>query len=189
MTAENPAAPRILIAGIGNIFLGDDAFGVEVAQRLLRRAWPAHVRVEDFGIRGLDLVYALTDGYDTAILIDAVPRGDGPPGTLYLLEPQLDAQDDSPPLIEAHAMDPVKVLRTAAAMGGCPRQVFIIGCEPSNPAGADEGEQPMQMAAPVAAAVDEAVKMVESLVEKLSGGPAPVSQDASRRREVESWSC
>ena len=72
--------PRILIAGIGNIFLGDDAFGVEVAQRLTRLAWPDHVHVKDFGIRGFDLCYALMDDYDAFILIDAVPRG-GEPGT------------------------------------------------------------------------------------------------------------
>ena len=67
--------PRILIAGVGNIFLGDDAFGVEVAQRLARRALPEEVRVVDFGIRGLDLTYALLDGYETVILVDAAPRG------------------------------------------------------------------------------------------------------------------
>src|SRR2546428_8240900 len=78
--------PRLLVAGVGNIFLGDDAFGVEVAQRLLRRPQPEGVRVVDFGIRGLDLTYALLDGCDVAVLIDAVPRGQ-PPGTLYVIEP------------------------------------------------------------------------------------------------------
>jgi hydrogenase maturation protease len=188
MSTPPSGPPRILVAGIGNIFLGDDAFGVEVAQRLLRQPRMQNVRVEDFGIRGLDLVYALTDGYDTAILIDAVPRGDGPPGTLYLLEPQLESKDDSPPLIEAHAMDPVKVLRTAKAMGNCPRRVYIIGCEPSAPAEADEGEQPLEMTLPVAAAVEEAVKMVESLVEKLLGVGRSDSQDTGRP-EVQSCPC
>src|SRR5439155_13673490 len=78
--------PRVLVAGVGNIFLGDDAFGVEVAQRLARRALPPEVRVVDFGIRGLDLTYALLDGYEAVILVDAAPRG-GRPGTLYVLEP------------------------------------------------------------------------------------------------------
>lgn len=179
---------KILVAGIGNIFFGDDAFGVEVAQRLLRRSWPANVRVEDFGIRGIDLVYALGAGYAAAILIDAVPRGDGPPGTLYLLEPQLDAADDSQPLIEAHSMDPVKVLRTAAAMGDCPKQLFIIGCEPTAMKSSDEdGEQPMAMAPPVAAAVAEAENMVVELVEKLIGSPPPDPQ-AVGCREASSWS-
>ena len=78
--------PRILVAGIGNIFLGDDAFGVEVVRRLSAREWPANVRVTDFGIRGYDLAYALLDGYDTTILIDACPRGELA-GTLYVIEP------------------------------------------------------------------------------------------------------
>ena len=80
--------PRILVAGIGNIFLGDDAFGVEVVRRLSAREWPANVRVTDFGIRGYDLAYALLDGYDTTILIDACPRGELA-GTLYVIEPDV----------------------------------------------------------------------------------------------------
>jgi len=158
--------PLVLVAGIGNIFLGDDGFGSEVAQRLLGRARLPDVRVVDFGIRGLDLAYALIDGCDTAILIDAVPRGGGPPGTLYLLEPQLEQLDCLPPVIEAHSMDPVKVLRTAAALGATPRQVFIIGCEPT-PADFDNGDAPMGLSPAVQAAVDPAVAMVESLAEKI----------------------
>src|SRR5947209_6163179 len=77
--------PRLLVAGVGNIFLGDDAFGVEVVQRLLRRPQPDGVRVVDFGIRGLDLSYALLDGYEAVILVDAAPRG-APAGTLHVLE-------------------------------------------------------------------------------------------------------
>ena len=76
---------RVLVAGIGNIFLGDDAFGSEVARRLVGEHWPEDVRVVDFGIRGLDLTFALIDGYETVILVDAVPRG-GEPGTVYTLE-------------------------------------------------------------------------------------------------------
>ncbi len=133
----------ILVAGIGNIFLGDDAFGTMVAQRLLRRAQPPGVRVVDFGIRGLDLVYALLDGCDTAILIDAVPFG-GAAGTLYLLEPQWNDLDQEPMPIDAHSMDPVKVLRTAASIGARPRQVFIVGCEPA-PATFEHDDTSMQM--------------------------------------------
>src|SRR5437868_14687112 len=79
---------RILIACIGNIFLGDDGFGVEVAQRLSSREYPEGVQVVDFGIRGMELAYTLLDDYDTLILVDAVPRG-SPAGTLYLIEPDL----------------------------------------------------------------------------------------------------
>src|SRR5262245_6478454 len=102
-----------LIAGIGNIFLGDDAFGVEVAQRLAGHVLPDSVYVVDFGIRGLDLAYALLDGYDAAILVDAMPRG-GAPGTLYVVEPECNGPSEA--MIEAHALDPAKVLRLAATM-------------------------------------------------------------------------
>lgn len=165
-----PGAPKILVAGIGNIFLGDDAFGSEVARRLMRRPQPPHVRVIDFGIRGLDLVYALIENYDAAILIDAAPRPGEPPGTLYVLEPVLDSADDSPPLIDAHTMDPMKVLRTAAAMGALPRRLLVVGCQPQTPQSPDDdgSDMPLGMSPPVAAAVDEAAAMVESLVEQFS---------------------
>ena len=81
--------PRILIACIGNIFLGDDAFGVEVGRALVGRSFPEGVHVVDFGIRGMDLTFALMDGCDVAIMVDAVPRG-ARPGTLCLLEPVRD---------------------------------------------------------------------------------------------------
>src|SRR5438105_7090490 len=102
--------PRLLIAGIGNIFLGDDAFGTLVAQRLAQRRWPEEVRVVDFGIRGIDLSYALLDGFEAVILVDAVPRG-GAPGTLYVLEPELDEPSEpanAGMMIEMHDLDPVK---------------------------------------------------------------------------------
>src|SRR6202030_732892 len=83
-----PMKERILIAGIGNIFLGDDAFGVEVVRRLAARKLPDAIRVVDFGIRGFDLAYALMEGYEITILVDATPRG-GQPGTLYTIEPDL----------------------------------------------------------------------------------------------------
>src|SRR5260370_141508 len=120
--AAHCATQRILIAGIGNIFLGDDGFGVEVAQRLTRRTYPQGVLVSDFGIRGLDLAYTLLDGYDTLILIDAVPRG-GTPGTLYLIEPDLtglapqQGADAGRAGLDAHSMDPVKMLAFAMTLG------------------------------------------------------------------------
>ena len=160
--------PRILVAGIGNIFLGDDAFGVEVAQRLMRRSLPEEVRVVDFGIRGLDLTYALLDGYEAVILVDALPRG-GAPGTLYVLEPERsETGGDVPVQMETHNLDPVKVLRLAAAMGGQVDRLFLVGCEPTP---LDEAEEtPMGLSEPVRAAVDEAVSLVESLVARLLRG-------------------
>jgi hydrogenase maturation protease len=162
--------PRILVAGIGNIFLGDDAFGVEVVQRLASGALPGWVRVVDFGIRGLDLAYALLDGYDAVILVDAVPRG-GPPGTLYLIEPEV----GSPPvagcaglLVEGHGMDPVKVLRLAASMGGRVDRLLLIGCEPERVVDGDDMRD--GLSGPVRAAVPEAVALVESLVGRLLRG-------------------
>src|ERR1700682_4414087 len=113
IASTNVSAPAILVAGIGNIFLGDDGFGVEVAQRLSQRTFPQGVRVVDFGIRGLDLAYALTDGPQGTILIDAGPRG-AAPGTLYVVEPDLTSlhsPNSSPVAVDAHAMNPVNVLR------------------------------------------------------------------------------
>jgi hydrogenase maturation protease len=162
--------PRILIAGVGNIFLGDDAFGVEVAQRLARRPLPDEVRVVDFGIRGLDLAYALLDGYEAVILVDATPRG-GPPGTLYVLEPAQGGEAepaDGGPLVQTHGMDPVKVLRLAAAMGGRVERLLLVGCEPTSSGEAEDVW--LEMSEPVRAAVDEAVGLVESLAARLLRG-------------------
>jgi hydrogenase maturation protease len=151
----------LLVAGIGNIFLGDDAFGVEVAQRLARGDLPPGVRVVDFGIRGFDLAHALLEGDDAAILVDATPRG-GAPGSLYVLEPDLD--EPEPAAIETHAMDPVKVLRLARAMGTLPKRVLVVGCEPSPLEPDDYADGRMGLSEPVAAAIDQAVELVESLV-------------------------
>lgn len=160
--SDDPAPPRILIAGIGNIFLGDDAFGSEVARRLMAMPIPDGVRVVDFGIRGLDLAYALLDDREATILVDAVPRG-GPPGTVYVIEP--DQVEAGHPVIEGHAMDPVRVLQMAAAMGARPQQVLVVGCEPAT-LGSDD-DPAMGLSPPVEAAVDEAIRLIHSLVERI----------------------
>jgi hydrogenase maturation protease len=163
--------PTILVAGIGNIFLGDDAFGVEVVRHLATRSLPAAVRVADFGIRGFDLAYALQDGYETTILVDACPHGE-PPGTLYVIEPDLKAFDDPQAVVEAHAMNPESVLRMARAMNIAVKNVLLVGCEPET-LGGEEGQ--MGLSAPVEAAVQDAVKLVESLIDKVLGNREPDS--------------
>ena len=150
---------RVLVAGVGNIFFGDDGFGVEVSRRLAQRPLPESVQVKDFGIRGLDLAYALLDGWDAAILVDALPRG-GNPGTLYLLDPDEAA---SARALEPHGMHPARVLALAQEMGATPPVLRVIGCEPQ---AAEEME--MGLSPAVAAAVDPACEMVERLVRELS---------------------
>jgi hydrogenase maturation protease len=158
-----PAGPRILVAGIGNVFLGDDGFGVALAARLARRALPPGVDVVDFGIRGMDLALALQEGYDAAVLLDATPRG-GAPGTLYVIEPRL---DDGAVGLDAHGMDPVKVLALARAMGGSPPRTLVVGCEPGTRMTADDEEFVAALTEPVRAALDEAVALVDSVLAEL----------------------
>ncbi len=153
---------RILVAGIGNIFFGDDAFGVEVVARLARRPLPAGVALVDFGIRGLDLVYALEKPHDLVILIDAMPRGEAP-GTLYVVEPTIDElRGGSDVPFDAHRIDPLTVLRLAIERGARWQRLVLVGCEPS-PLDSEE-DFVDGLSAPVAAAADEAVSIVESLI-------------------------
>jgi hydrogenase maturation protease len=159
---ESAPQARVLVAGIGNIFLGDDAFGVEVVRRLEGAGVPQGVRVTDFGIRGYDLAYALTSGYDTAILVDAAQRGDTP-GTLYLIEPDLAGPEsgENPAAAEAHSMDPLRVLRLAQNLGTLPRRILVLGCEPAT-FGGEEGH--LGLSTPVEAAVDQAIARLRSLL-------------------------
>ena len=159
--------PRILVAGIGNIFLGDDAFGCEVAKRLFERKLPENVRVVDYGIRGFDLAYALMDGYDVTIFIDATPRGDAP-GTIYVIEPDLDELDklDAQTMaIDTHNMNPLKVLAMVKSLGGGFKKIYLVGCEPFFTGEEDIGF--MGLSEPVEAAVEKAVEVIESLVAKI----------------------
>ncbi|WP_348264287.1 hydrogenase maturation protease [Telmatobacter sp. DSM 110680] len=166
-TTAKAVRPTILVAGIGNIFLGDDAFGVEVVRRLMSRNLPAQVRVADFGIRGLDLAYALQDNYETTILIDAFPHGQSP-GTVSVVEPDQEEITAAPSaLVEAHSMHPLNVLRMAAAMNGTLNRVLLVGCEPES-LGGDEGF--MGLSKPVEAAVEEAASTTEALIRRLLGG-------------------
>jgi hydrogenase maturation protease len=158
---------RILIAGIGNIFMGDDGFGCEVAQRLSRCKLPEHVDVVDFGIRAMDLSYTLTDGYDFAVLIDTVKRG-GAPGTVYVIEPDVSDSDcESEPgehPIAAHDIDLASILRFVASLGRRGPRVLLVGCEPEC-LGGDSGY--IGLGAAVSAAVDRAAAEVQTLLKEL----------------------
>jgi hydrogenase maturation protease len=183
---------RTLVACLGNIFLGDDGFGVEVAKRFAGQELPEGVRVTDYGIRGMHLAYDLAEGFDTTILVDAMQRGDEP-GTVYVIEPQPaqrpvggdapgggtggggggggtgggEAADGSPlaamSLFDAHGMQPEVVLDMAGTLGAEAGRVLVVGCEPMSM------EEGIGLSPPVAAAVDEAVRVVTRLV--TGGGP------------------
>jgi len=159
-------APRILIAGIGNIFMGDDAFGCEVTKLLLEYPWPEGVRVTDFGIRGLDLAYALLDGPEVTILVDATGQG-GAPGDVYVIEPDLETLDLSAPeeFVDAHTMHPLNVLRMAKMIGADLKRILLVGCEPGELGDPQEGL--MGLSGPIQAAVPEAAELVRKLVAEL----------------------
>jgi hydrogenase maturation protease len=165
---------RVLVAGVGNIFLGDDGFGAEVARRLATASLPEWVQVADYGTSGMHLMYDLADGFDTVILIDAAPRG-GEPGAVYLLEldpadhqaTQSEAEPGSPvhPFFDAHGMQPDVVLGMLGVLGGQTHRILVVGCEPAS---TDYG---IGLSEPVAAAVDTAVAMVTDLVSASTARP------------------
>lgn len=158
---------KILVAGIGNIFFGDDAFGCEVAIQLARRKLPEGVRVTDFGIRSYDLAYAIMDNYDAVILVDATPQG-AEPGTIYLIEPDIKKLDDLPEeAVNAHSMNPVRVLQLVRSLGGNARWLRVVGCEP---AVLESEEGAMGLSEKVQAAVGPAIEMIEGLIQEISNG-------------------
>jgi len=150
----------VLVAGVGNIFLGDDGFGVEVARRLLAEPLPENVRVADYGIRGVHLAYQLLDGYDTLILVDAVSRGE-PPGTVFVIEPDLGLGtplNGVPPAMNAHDLDPASVLGLVRHLGGRIDRVLVVGCEPQ------QTDERIGLSEPVQRAVGEAARLVRELL-------------------------
>ncbi len=151
----------VLVAGIGNVFRRDDGFGVEVVRRLARAGTRAHVRVVEFGIRGFDLALALSGGVEAAILVDASARG-GSPGTLYVLEPG-DVRERG--TFDPHGVDPLRALELARSLGGMPRLLRIVACEPGELGSEDEPET--GLSALVEASIDPAVLLVEEVVREL----------------------
>jgi hydrogenase maturation protease len=155
---------NVLVAGIGNIFFGDDAFGCEVVRQLLQRPVPEGVTIKDFGIRSYDLAYAIMDGPDATILVDATSRGQ-PPGTIFLIEPELNSLDNkSDEVVNAHSMNPVRVLQMVRSMGGKPGRLYLVGCEP---AVLETEEGAMGLSQPVQAAIPKALEMIDSLIRDL----------------------
>jgi hydrogenase maturation protease len=155
--------PKVLVACVGNIFLGDDAFGVEVARQLAQLALPEHVKVIDFGIRSYDLAYELMKAWELVVLVDAVSRG-GEPGTIYVIEPDTAAieQDSQHAGFDAHTMNPVSVLQMLKALGGKCGRMLVVGCEPASVEPRSDGQ--FELSEPVRAGVDEAVRTIQELV-------------------------
>jgi hydrogenase maturation protease len=168
---------RMLIAGVGNIFLGDDGFGVEVAGRLAHADLPGWVRVADYGISGMHLAYDLAEGYQTTILIDAAPRGDVP-GTVYVIEPEIGKvpANRGNPLLDGHGMQPDVVFGMLDLLGADAGRVLVVGCEPAS---VEEG---IGLSPPVAAAVDEAVRIVLDLVRTVAAAGAGTSASHHQAR-------
>jgi hydrogenase maturation protease len=167
----------VLVAGIGNIFHGDDGFGVTVARHMAKARSLEGVDVVDFGIRGLDLAFALTGGYRLAVLIDTVQCGDVP-GTLYLIEPE-----PADPLEEGilpHQIDPTQVLQMTRILGGPCAEVLLIGCEPASFGPPDQGR--IGLSKEVAAAVDGAAKMVIAAIDDWSRNDASPAQASQPNR-------
>jgi hydrogenase maturation protease len=154
---------KVLVAGVGNIFLGDDAFGVEVVQRLAGHRLPDNVQVADYGIRSYDLAYALMEPWELVILVDAVARGDAP-GTVYTIEPELpqDGESSVESGFDAHSMNPESVLRLVGKLGGKAGRILVVGCEPASVEAEESGQ--IGLSEPVQAAVDEAIRMIEELL-------------------------
>ena len=159
-----PTEKQILVAGIGNAWLGDDGFGGEVVKRLERRRLPEGAVVLDFGTGGLDLAYEVMRGYDALVLVD-ISRQGGEPGTLYVmeaLEAEVEAGIEDGQVIDPHGMDPRTVLRFVNAVGGWPGRVVVIACEP-----AVVEEMGIGLSEQVAGSVERAVEIVLETVGRL----------------------
>jgi hydrogenase maturation protease len=155
---------QILVAGVGNIFLGDDAFGSEVARKLMQRKLPPEVQVHDYGTCSYDLAYAMMGDYEATILVDATSQGQSP-GTVYLIEPdlnELDKMDNA--VANGHSMNPVSVLQMVRSLGCRPKRLYLVGCEP---AALDSDDGVLGLSESVQAAVPRAIELIESLMSNL----------------------
>jgi len=170
---------RTLVAGVGNVFLRDDAFGVEVVRLLASRPPQPGVLIKDFGIRGVHLVYELLDGYDLFVLIDAAPRGEAP-GTVTVLEVELPSPEELPqPVIDAHSLTPDAIFGLLASLGGHPGRNIVVACEPAD---VDAG---MGLTEAVQAALPHAVRAVEDILAEEAGPAAPDENQVSEQEADE----
>jgi hydrogenase maturation protease len=169
-------SPRILVAGIGNIFLGDDAFGVETVVALLGKSLPDNIVAKDFGTRGHDLAFAMGEGFDAVVFVDATAKGKQP-GTLCLMELEMPASDNpSGAALGGHSLEPVAVLQLAASLGTKVGRLFLVGCEP---AVLEDDDGSMELSAPVREAVPRAVEIIEELLGLIvQGAPLPEPEAA-----------
>jgi hydrogenase maturation protease len=162
---------RILVAGVGNVFLQDDAFGVEVVRLLAERPQPPGVLIKDYGIRGVHLVYELLDGYDLFVLIDVAPRGE-PPGTVTVLEVELPGPD-AQPVIDAHSLTPDAIFGLLSSLGGRPGRSLVVACEPA------EVDAGMGLSDPVQAALPHAVRAVEEILAQATSADQQTAERAA----------
>jgi hydrogenase maturation protease len=170
---------RTLVAGVGNVFLSDDAFGVEVVRRLAEHPVPDGVQIRDFGIRGVHLVYDLLDGCDLFVLVDVAARGE-PPGTVTVLEVELpDADSLTSPVIDAHSLTPDDIFALLASLGGKPGRSLVVACEPA------DVSPGMGLSEPVLAALPHAVRAVEDILASVAGDtPATAGDEQVKQQEV-----
>lgn len=173
---------KILVAGVGNVFHGDDAFGVFAARELERRPLPTSVDVGDFGLKSYDLAFAILDGYDAVILVDAVSRGEAP-GTVYLLDPDRGSVEAGRTLAVGHSMTPDSVLRLLDAFGGYRGKIYVVGCEPAT---LESKDGRIALSTIVEASVQEAASMVEKLIGELLSENAVLQEEVTKREE-ETW--
>ncbi len=149
---------RTLVAGVGNVFLRDDAFGVEVVRLLAEQQHPDGVEIRDFGIRGVHLVYELLNGCDLFVLVDAAARGE-PPGTVSVLEVELPEADKMDrPVMDAHSLNPDAIFALLASLGGRPGRSLVVACEPA------EIDTGMGLSDPVREALPHAVRTVQDIL-------------------------
>jgi len=167
---------RILVAGVGNVFLRDDAFGVEVVRLLVERPQPPGVQIRDYGIRGVHLVYELLDGYELFVLVDAAPRGEAP-GTVSVLEVELPSPE-AQPVIDAHSLTPDAIFGLLSSLGGHPGRNLVVACEPA------EVDPGMGLSDPVQEALPHAVRAVEEILAQATGaGPQADIPEAADEQE------